>query len=439
MLMSGEHFTVDPMKSKRQIVRIGTRSSELAMRQSNLIKDLLLSHYPDIDFQLISMETIGDKVLDIALSKIGDKSLFTKELETALVAEEVDIVVHSLKDLPTILPDGLVIGCICSRESPQDAVLMSPAYRGYHLKDLPNGKTVGTSSVRRVAQLQRSYPHLNFVSIRGNLNTRLRKLDDPNGAANDGKGDGTVYDAIVLAQAGVERMQWKDRIDQILNNEDCLYAVGQGALAVECRGSDESILLLLSGIHDEEAALTSIAERSLMRALNGGCSTPIAVHCELQGDWAISLLASVLSVDGKECVNDKLTLPLPVKMPDLSSTSNDAMIKRKRDFSGNLKVYKENKTIVSPFGENCDYIGHDLVKLARDSNELYVGVKVAPICDIGRLRMACARKCGEDLAFKLLENGADVILKNIHATQIPLLSAPKRTAGTSSHDETIVV
>jgi hydroxymethylbilane synthase len=396
--------------------------SELALWQTHHVRDLIKSVEPNLTFEIVSMETIGDKVLDRALSKIGDKSLFTKELETALVANAVDIVVHSLKDLPTQLPPGLVIGCICSRESPQDAVVMCPRYRGCKLKDLPAGSMIGTSSVRRVAQLKRRYPHLQFTSVRGNLNTRFLKLDDPTRAASEGKGDGTEYHALILALAGVERLGMRDRVDEVLSNEDCMYAVGQGALAVECREHDSVVLNLLSRIHDEKSALTCLAERSLMRALRGGCSTPVAVYCDMKGDWNMHLTASVLSVDGEQEVQRQLSVTLPLVMPYTASLASTTTRKRSATESTNLLRALQ-------FQDPAD-IDEVLLTESRDPDEIFIGLKVAPICDIGRLRMACARRCGDKLAKLLLEAGADVILAEIlkdstnHAPE-PLLPPPR--------------
>ncbi|MCL4134536.1 UNVERIFIED_CONTAM: hypothetical protein GTU68_000718 [Idotea baltica] len=234
------------------------------------------------------MKTIGDKILDVSLSKIGSKSLFTKELELALENKHVDMVVHSLKDLPTTLPEGLVIGAVCSRENPCDAVIVHPKHKDSTLKDLAADSVIGTSSLRRVAQLKRRYPHLKFECIRGNLNTRLKKLED------DDK-----YDAIVLAAAGVIRMGWGSKISEYLEHKDCMYAVGQGALAIECRESDSSTLELLAPLNHVDTLICVAAERALMKSLEGGCSVPLAVHCEIK-DENLVMRGGVWSLDGSE-------------------------------------------------------------------------------------------------------------------------------------------
>lgn len=195
------------------VIKVGSRKSQLALVQTHLIIHKLQKHYPDIEFQVVKIATIGDKILDVALTKIGDKNIFTKELEQALCAGEVDFVVHSLKDVPTVLPDNLILGCISSRVSPYDVVLMSPTNRGKTLATLPPRSVIGTSALRRVAMLSRKYPSLHFLSVRGNLSTRLRKLD----VSPSLKSDESIpcYDALILAEAGVQRLGWEDRIDEV--------------------------------------------------------------------------------------------------------------------------------------------------------------------------------------------------------------------------------
>ncbi|KAF0311793.1 Porphobilinogen deaminase [Amphibalanus amphitrite] len=281
---------------------IGTRKSELAMIQTNWVKDELKEINPELEIEIVPMSTKGDKILDVALSKIGEKSLFTKELELALEARKVDVVVHSLKDLPTVLPDGMVIGAICEREDPSDAVVMKEEHRGKILHCLPAGSIVGTSSLRRTAQLQRRYPQLQFRSVRGNLNTRLRKLDQGGGEAD--------FAAIVLAVAGVTRMGWADRISAILPPEDCMHAVGQGALAVECRADDMPILRLVSALSHRETKLGCVAERAFLRQLEGGCSVPVAARTRLHRH-VLHLTGGVWSLDGTQEVRRTLAVPLP--------------------------------------------------------------------------------------------------------------------------------
>lgn len=268
-------------------VRVGTRESALAMVQTNYVIKELKKLHSEYQFEVIGMTTTGDQILDKSLSKIGEKSLFTKELETALSAGEVDLVVHSLKDLPTSLPDGLVIGAILEREDPSDAVVFQKGSSAKDLADLPIKSVVGTSSLRRIAQLRRKYPHLEFRSVRGNLNTRLRKLDEDK-----------VCKALILAAAGLKRMGWTNRISYTLPNDVCMHAVGQGAIAVECRQEDTIILGVLEGLNCTETALTCVAERSFMKALEGGCSVPLGVTSSYVSD-KLQLTGAVFSLDGK--------------------------------------------------------------------------------------------------------------------------------------------
>ncbi|XP_039352437.1 porphobilinogen deaminase isoform X2 [Mauremys reevesii] len=279
---------------KNRVIRVGTRRSQLARIQTDSVVEMLRKRYLNLHFEIVAMSTTGDKILDTALSKIGEKSLFTKELENALERNEVDLVVHSLKDLPTSLPPGFTIGAICKRENPHDAVVFHPKNYGKTLNSLPEKSVIGTSSLRRAAQLKRRFPHLEFRDIRGNLNTRLKKLDE--------KED---FSAIILAAAGLRRMGWENRIGQILNPEDCLYAVGQGALAVEVRARDEEILDMVSALHDGETVLCCIAERAFMRHLEGGCSVPVAVSTMLK-DSQLYLTGAVYSLDGSDTLKDTM-------------------------------------------------------------------------------------------------------------------------------------
>ncbi|XP_010868743.1 hydroxymethylbilane synthase a isoform X2 [Esox lucius] len=293
--MSGEAQNVQDVNGTvSRVIRMGTRKSQLARIQTDYVAEKLKNLYPDVNLGIVPMSTIGDKILDTALSKIGEKSLFTKELENALERNEVDLVVHSLKDLPTTLPDGFTIGAVLQRESPYDAVVLHPKNSGLTLDSLPDGSVIGTSSLRRAAQLKKRFSHLEFKDIRGNLNTRLKKLDE--------KED---YSAIILAAAGLKRMGWETRISQVLNPEDCMYAVGQGALAVEVRARDSDILEMVSNLHHPETVLRCIAERAFLRRLEGGCSVPVAVHTEVK-DSVLSLTGAVYSLDGTDCLKDTM-------------------------------------------------------------------------------------------------------------------------------------
>uniref|UniRef100_A0A8C6LY40 Porphobilinogen deaminase n=1 Tax=Nothobranchius furzeri TaxID=105023 RepID=A0A8C6LY40_NOTFU len=267
---------------------------QLARIQTDSVADRLKELYPDVHLEIVAMSTIGDKILDTALSKIGEKSLFTKELENALERNEVDLVVHSLKDLPTTLPPGFTIGAVLKRENPHDAVVLHPNNAGKTLETLPEKSVIGTSSLRRAAQLKKRFPHLEFRDIRGNLNTRLKKLDEKQDFA-----------AIILAAAGLKRMGWENRISTILEPEDCMYAVGQGALAVEVRARDADILEMVSVLHDPETVLRCIAERAFLRRLEGGCSVPVAVHTQVK-DSQLYLTGAVYSLDGSDSLKETM-------------------------------------------------------------------------------------------------------------------------------------
>ncbi|XP_068096912.1 porphobilinogen deaminase isoform X2 [Hyperolius riggenbachi] len=285
---------MDGAGERRDVIRVGTRKSQLARIQTDSVVEMLKQQFPNAHFEIVAMSTTGDKILDTALSKIGEKSLFTKELENALERNEVDLVVHSLKDLPTTLPLGFTIGAVCKRENPCDAVVFHPKHAGSSLESLPTSSVIGTSSLRRAAQLKRAYPHLEFRDIRGNLNTRLKKLDEQN-----------MFSAIILAAAGLRRMGWESRIGQILSTEECLYAVGQGALAVEVRARDHHILEMVSSLLDPQTVLCCVAERSFMRQLEGGCSVPVAVSSVIH-DSQLYLTGAVSSLDGSNYLKETM-------------------------------------------------------------------------------------------------------------------------------------
>nr|CAD7586821.1 unnamed protein product [Timema genevievae] len=351
------------MDENIDIIKVGSRKSQLALIQTNHIVSILKGLYPNKTFELVTMTTIGDQILDKPLPKIGEKSLFTKELEIALEQQDVDLVVHSLKDLPTTLPDGMCIGAVCKREDARDAVVLHAKHKGKTLATLPKGSVIGTSSLRRASQLHLKYPDLKVKDVRGNLNTRLAKLD---------KGDS--YDGLVLAAAGLERMGWEARVSQVykheleemigweapvsqiykheleemigweapvsqvykhkleemigwkarvsqvykheleemigweapvsqsLEAEDMMYAVGQGALAVECREDDFTILQMLEPLQHVSTTLRVAAERSFLRTLGGGCSAPVAVISKFNGS-TLSLAGGVWSLDGTKSLS----------------------------------------------------------------------------------------------------------------------------------------
>lgn len=310
----------------------GSRDSKLAMIQTECVIAALKEKWTNLKCEIVTMRTFGDKILDKALPKIGEKSLFTKDLEIALADGRVNFLVHSLKDLPTTLPDGMAIGTICKRDDPRDAVLFHPKYHDITLAKLPPGSVVGTSSLRRIAQLRRKYPHLSFENVRGNLNTRLKKLEDDN-----------KYDALILAAAGVRRMNWDDKIGQILEREDCLYAVGQGALAVELKTEDIDHFSLYASIMDIDTLLCCVAERAFLRQLEGGCSTPVGVWCDYNSESSrLKLDGAVLSLDGSTCIKETITKDLhPVGQPSNEFTVTDSQVVVDNAFSEAVRDAEE--------------------------------------------------------------------------------------------------
>lgn len=267
-----------------ETMRLGTRGSDLARWQTNHVAGLLREAYPQLQTETVVISTRGDQVLDTPLPLVGGKGLFTAELEAALRSGDIDIAVHSLKDLPTEDPDGLTVGAIPPRANPAD-VLVSRS--GYTLATLPQGATVGTSSNRRAAQLLHLRPDLQMHDIRGNINTRVRKALDPDGP----------YDAILLAEAGLKRLNMDDVISAVLPYEQMLPAPGQGALGVQCR-DDEDSTQRIAPIHDAATALAVIAERAFLAALGGGCSVPVAAYARPQRGGAFLLQGRVGAVDG---------------------------------------------------------------------------------------------------------------------------------------------
>jgi hydroxymethylbilane synthase len=287
-------FMTSVVSSPPRTIRIGSRKSQLALVQTYWVQEQLQKSFPDITFEVHTMSTQGDKILDVALAKIGDKGLFTKELELGMLNQEIDFAVHSLKDLPTNLPEGLMLAAITERENPADALVVHEKHKDKQIDTLPEGAVIGTSSLRRLAQLRHHFPHFTFKDVRGNLITRLAKLD------------AGEYDALILAAAGLERLGMSDRVHQVLPKEISLHAVGQGALGIECRADDSELLSLLKAIEHPETRDRCLAERSFLRSLEGGCQVPIGVNTEISGD-NLTLTGIVASVDGQKLVKDTVT------------------------------------------------------------------------------------------------------------------------------------
>jgi hydroxymethylbilane synthase len=273
-------------------IRIGTRDSALALWQSNYIKNEITRLHPGYEIELLPIKTKGDITLDSPLSKIGDKGLFTKELEYALLDGSIDLAVHSLKDLQTELPEGLTIGAVARREDVRDVFIAHPSKKYGSLDDLPVNAAIATGSLRRASQLLAWRPALRVHDIRGNINTRLRKLDDSD------------WDGMVLAAAGLLRLGLHERMTQIIDTSVILPAVGQGALAVETRAGDAAILKLLEPLDDPGTRRAVTAERALLRRLEGGCQIPVGAWARVS-DGILTIEAAVGSLDGRTLVRTR--------------------------------------------------------------------------------------------------------------------------------------
>ncbi|MGY5451248.1 hydroxymethylbilane synthase [Agarivorans sp. MS3-6] len=271
-------------------VRIATRKSPLAMWQAHFVKSELERHHPSLTVELLAMSTRGDKILDTPLAKIGGKGLFIKELEVAMLDGLADIAVHSMKDVPMEFPQGLGLHCICQREDPRDA-FVSNHYAT--LDALPQGAIVGTSSLRRQCQLKAQRPDLTIKDLRGNVNTRLAKLD------------AGEFDAIILASAGLIRLEMAERISAYIEPEQILPAGGQGAVGIECRSDDSELLALLAPLNHLATAMRVSAERAMNRRLEGGCQVPIGCYAELEGEQ-LFVRGLVGAIDGSQIIEKQL-------------------------------------------------------------------------------------------------------------------------------------
>lgn len=273
-----------------QRIRIATRKSPLALWQAEYVKQQLIHHNPGLTVELVGMVTQGDKILDTPLAKIGGKGLFIKELETGLMDDIADIAVHSMKDVPAELPPGFVLDVICERDDSRDAFVSN---RYQRLSDLPEGAIVGTSSLRRQCMIRAARPDLQIESLRGNVNTRLKKLDDGQ------------FDAIILAAAGLRRLGFEQRITETLGEDVSLPAVGQGAVGIECRADDAVTQSLISALRHDETQLRVTAERAMNAILGGGCQVPIAGYAVIRGDQ-LTLRGLVGYPDGRKIIADQV-------------------------------------------------------------------------------------------------------------------------------------
>jgi len=305
-------------------LRIGTRGSPLALFQANWVKEQLLQYHPDLVIHLVRIKTTGDKIQDAPLSKIGGKGLFVKEIEEALLRGEIDLAVHSVKDVPTDLPEGLRLSVITKREDPRDVLI---SREGRPLKDLPTGARIGTSSLRRQIQLLSFREDFRFVPLRGNLDTRLKKLELLH------------LDGIVLAYAGVKRLGFEGRITEVLPPEISLPAIGQGALGIETRVGDERCERKIQVLNDWESSIAIRAERAFLRRLGGGCQVPIAALGRME-DSVLIIDAMVGALDGKRLIRDSVK-----GSPDQAESLGEALAQRllEKGAEGILReVYQRN-------------------------------------------------------------------------------------------------
>ncbi|MDX8364037.1 hydroxymethylbilane synthase [Cytobacillus sp. IB215665] len=276
----------------RKII-VGSRKSKLALTQTNWVIDTLKQLGVPFEFEVKEIVTKGDKILDVTLSKVGGKGLFVKEIEQAMLNKEIDMAVHSMKDMPAVLPEHLTIGCIPKREDPRDVIISKG---DIPFEQLPSGAIIGTSSLRRAAQLLALRSDIEIKWIRGNIDTRLRKLEN------------NEYEAIVLAAAGLARMGWKDDVvTEYLEPISCLPAVGQGALGIECRSDDMDLLNELAKLNDKETSRTTEAERTFLDKMEGGCQVPIAGYAQINQHDEIVLHALVAAPDGETIFKETIT------------------------------------------------------------------------------------------------------------------------------------
>ncbi|SCU85276.1 LADA_0D06612g1_1 [Lachancea dasiensis] len=299
------------MQDQHHIVRIGGRKSKLAVVQSHEVKDMIEDAFPHYSCTVRALKTLGDQVQSKPLYSFGGKAVWTKELEDLLYEKDkekrIDLIVHSLKDMPTSLPEGFELGGVTKRVDPSDCLIMAKGSTYKTLDDLPDGSVVGTSSIRRSAQLRRKYPKLVYESVRGNIETRLSKLDDPV----------TPFACIVLATAGLLRTKLEHRITQRLDSSVMYHAVGQGALGIEMRSKDPWVTEILEKINHKETSICCIAERSLMRTLEGGCSVPIGVESRYdESTKTLTLKGVVVSVDGTDAVEDECSMVIEEQRQD---------------------------------------------------------------------------------------------------------------------------
>ncbi len=299
----------------KQILRIGTRASRLALWQANWVMVRLEERHPGLEVRLVEIRTQGDRILDVPLAKVGGKGLFVKEIEEALLAGEVDLAVHSMKDVPTLLPPELELRGTTERADVRDVVVFREG--GQSFRDLPRKASVGTSSLRRRAQLLHHRPDLHIFDMRGNVETRLRKLVEEG------------LDAIVLAAAGLHRLGFEGRIGEYLPVDVCLPAIGQGALGLECRGDDRQTHELIDFLHHPATGYAVAAERAFLHRLEGGCQVPVAAYGRIEGE-RLELTGLVARPDGSESVRNRITCPV-AEAEQAGTALAEALLRRGAD------------------------------------------------------------------------------------------------------------
>lgn len=397
---------------QHQTFHIGTRQSILARVQTDEVVRALKQAWPDHKFEVHAMSTTGDNNQKTALHKFNEKALWTQELEVLLQSKDLDLIVHSLKDMPTQLPIDLDLGCVTRRSDPRDALVIKPNLREKikGLSDLPDGAVVGTSSLRRIAQLKRRFPHLKYADVRGNIGTRLRKLDDPE----------SEYSAIVLAAAGLQRLGMLDRVSSFLSKDNggMLHAVGQGALGIEVRKGDARTEELLSRIGCEKTTRQALAERSLMRTLEGGCSVPIGVETEWIKRSAFVTEGSGVGIKPAEDYHalsgvatsapENSTAPPPSQDNPPGPLGTQAVPTSQ---TVNITTSPLQPSVSPREGENEQY--SDELKL----DAIVCSLDGTECAEVETRKMIMSRQdadqFGRDVARMLVEKGADKILKEI--------------------------
>lgn len=319
---------------RKQKIKIGTRGSALALWQAEWVKSELEKRYQGMTVTLTKIKTTGDKILDVPLAKVGGKGLFVKEIEEAMLANEIDIAVHSMKDVPTFFPDGLHLSCITKREDPRDALLTR---NGVTFKELPKGANVGTSSLRRQAQLMNIRPDFVIHQLRGNVDTRLRKLKEGQ------------FDAIILAAAGIKRLGLAENVTEYIDPEISLPAIGQGALGIECRVDDRELNDLIAFFNHDDSRTCVTGERALLRRLEGGCQVPIACYGRMK-DGKLHLTGLVGSVDGKRIIKDTIE-----GAPDTAEKLGVTLAEK-------LLVQGADVILREVYGHNTDFSGNNLLE-----------------------------------------------------------------------------